>query len=336
MATVVAKGIRALSTTYRKFRRANSFESPDIVTVHCKFRRTNLFDSSDVTKLERGESRSKSIRGKAGKACLGFVTGIVGGCGAILYFLDRSVKAYASTIALPRYPWEFNRTLKSFDHAALRRGWQVYRTVCYTCHSLKYVCFLDLVEVTHSREEVKAIAAEFEVDDGPNEQGDYYKRPAKLNDRVPPPFPNEEAARAANFGAYPPDLSQIIHSRKRGTDYMFSLLTGWIDPPAGIHLADGQYFNTYFPGGITTMAEMFFDGLVEYDDGVPATKSQMAKDVVEFLSWSASPEHDTRKMLFLKGTGIFLVLLITIAHIHRRNISHFRSRQIIYIPKRTH
>lgn len=163
MATVVAKGIRALSTTYRKFRRANSFESPDIVTVHCKFRRTNLFDSSDVTKLERGESRSKSIRGKAGKACLGFVTGIVGGCGAILYFLDRSVKAYASTIALPRYPWEFNRTLKSFDHAALRRGWQVYRTVCYTCHSLKYVCFLDLVEVTHSREEVKAIAAEFEV-----------------------------------------------------------------------------------------------------------------------------------------------------------------------------
>ncbi|XP_076634156.1 uncharacterized protein LOC143348142 isoform X1 [Colletes latitarsis] len=314
MATVVARGIRALSTAYRKFRRKNSF---------------------DIVNHVMQKSRSKTIHGKTRKACLGVAAGIVGGCGAVLYFLDESVKAHDIAISLPRYPWEFNGVFKSFDHAALRRGWQVYRTVCHTCHSLRYVRFLDLVDVTHTKEEVKAIAAEFEVDDGPDQEGNYYKRAAKLSDRVPSPFPNEEAARAANFGANPPDLTYAVYTRKRGTDYMFSLLTGWTEPPAGVRVDDGQYFNTYFPGKITRMAQMFYNGCVEYDDGVPATVPQMAKDVVEFLSWSASPEHNTRKIMTLKCIGITIILVSTFAHIFRRYTSHLRSRRIAYIPKRT-
>ncbi|XP_053983222.1 uncharacterized protein LOC128878759 [Hylaeus volcanicus] len=318
MATTLARAIRSLSTAYRS-----------------TFRRENPFDLSNVVYLVVREPPPKAIGGKARKAWLGIVAGIVVGCGGVCYFLDESVKAHTATISLPRYPWEFKRVLKSFDHAAVRRGWQVYRTVCYTCHSLRYVRFLDLIDVTHTKEEVKAIAKEFEVDDGPDEGGNYYKRPAKLSDRIPSPFPNEEAARAANFGAYPPDLSQLIYARKHGTDYMFSLLTGWYEPPAGVRLGEGQQFNVYFPGGIITMAPMFFEGCVEYDDGVPATESQMAKDVVEFLLWTASPEHDTRKIMTLKSIGIFLMLLITIGHIVRRHGSHMTSRRIAYVPKRT-
>ncbi|XP_012059458.1 PREDICTED: cytochrome c1, heme protein, mitochondrial-like [Atta cephalotes] len=201
------------------------------------------------------------IEWKCGKRILKNVLSVLVGasatCGVFLYFLDRSVQAMGREAARsPKYPWDFEGYLTSLDHSALRRGWQVYRTICYTCHSLRYVRFMDLIDVTHTRDEAKAIAAEYEVQDGPDEEGNYYIRPGKLSDLLPLPYPNEEAARAANFGAYPPDLTYIIYARWNGRNYLFSLLTGWTEPPAGVSLTDQQYFNTYFPGNIIGMEQL--------------------------------------------------------------------------------
>ncbi|XP_043798772.1 cytochrome c1-2, heme protein, mitochondrial-like [Apis laboriosa] len=283
-----------------------------------------------------GESRSHVSPDRRGmKRLFGLMAGAIGSCcGAILYFLNESssVNALDLEIRVPRYPWSFNGVFKAFDHAALRRGWQVYRTVCRTCHSLQYVRFLDLINVTHSLEEVKQIASEFEVEDGPDDEGNYFMRPGKLSDYIPSPYANEEAAKTANFGAYPPDLTYMILTQRDGVDYVFSLLTGWMEPPAGLPSEQNQYFNAYFPGGRTTMPQMLFEGAVEYDDDTPATASQMAKDVVEFLMWTASSEHDTRKIMTLKCLGIFLILTVSTFYIYRRTWSHLRSRRIAYVP----
>jgi ubiquinol-cytochrome c reductase cytochrome c1 subunit len=188
---------------------------------------------------------------------------------------------------------------------SLRRGFQVYREVCSACHSLKRIAWRNLVGVTHTVDEVKALAEEIEYDDEePDERGDIVKRPGKLSDYMPNPYPNDNAARSGNAGALPPDLSLMIKARHGGADYVFSLLTGYPeDPPPGIHLLEGLHYNPYFPGGAIAMARILFDGiteawydsdrtgLVEYEDGTPATTSQMAKDVVHFLNWTASPEH---------------------------------------------
>lgn len=170
------------------------------------------------------------------------------------------------------------------------------------------------------------------MEDGPDDEGNYFTRPGKLSDYIPSPYPNEEAAKAANFGAYPPDLTYMILAQRDGVDYVFSLLTGWMDPPAGVESEENQYFNAYFPGGRTTMPQMLMEGAVDYDDDTPATASQMAKDVVEFLMWTASSEHDTRKIMTLKCIGIFLILMVSTFYIYRRTWSHVRSRRIAYVP----
>ncbi|KYN20331.1 PREDICTED: cytochrome c1-2, heme protein, mitochondrial-like [Trachymyrmex cornetzi] len=277
------------------------------------------------------------IEWKCGKRILRNVLSVLVGasatCGVFLYFLDRSVQAMGRVAHLPSYPWDFEGYLTSLDHSAVRRGWQVYRTICHTCHSLRYVRFMDLIDVSHTKDEVKAIAAEYEIQDGPDEEGNYYMRPGRLSDLLPPPYPNEEAARAANFGAYPPDLTYIIFARKNGRNYLFSLLTGWTKPPAGISLSDQQYFNIYFPGNVISMEQMLVGGVVEYDDGTPSTTSQMAKDIVAFLSWTSSQEFDERKRMFIKAMGISIILLASIAHYSRFVWSHLRSRQIAYVPK---
>ncbi|KAF8972649.1 cytochrome C1 family-domain-containing protein [Flammula alnicola] len=201
------------------------------------------------------------------------------------------------------YPWSHNGILDTFDHASIRRGYQVYREVCAACHSLDRIAWRNLVGVSHTADEARAMAEEVEYTDGPNAEGEMFQRPGKLADYMPAPYPNEEAARAGNAGAYPPDLSLIIKARHGGADYVFSLLTGYLDPPAGVEIRDGMNYNPYFPGGAISMARVLFDGLVEYDDGTPATTSQMAKDVVTFLSWAAEPEHDERKKYGIKASS---------------------------------
>ena len=176
---------------------------------------------------------------------------------------------------------------------SIRRGYQVYREVCSACHSLDRIAWRNLVGVSHTADEARAMAEEVEYTDGPNAEGEMFQRPGKLADYMPSPYPNEEAARAGNAGAYPPDLSLMVKARHGGAvcqvitffqcshshlfqDYIFSLLTGYIDPPAGVEIREGMNYNPFFPGGAISMARVLFDGLVEFEDG-QSEKSLHAK-----------------------------------------------------------
>ncbi|KAH6916146.1 cytochrome C1 family-domain-containing protein [Coprinopsis sp. MPI-PUGE-AT-0042] len=230
------------------------------------------------------------------------------------------------------YPWPHKGPLDSFDHASIRRGYQVYREVCAACHSLDRIAWRNLVGVSHTVDEARAMAEEVEYTDGPNSEGEMFQRPGKLADYMPAPYPNEEAARSSNGGALPPDLSLIIKARHGGADYVFSLLTGYIDPPAGVEIREGMNYNPYFPGGAISMARVLFDGVVEYEDGTPATTSQMAKDVVEFLAWAAEPEHDERKKTGIKAVIIFSTLFAISVYVKRFKWGTIKNRKIVYNP----
>ncbi|KAF8517984.1 cytochrome C1 family-domain-containing protein [Hysterangium stoloniferum] len=232
----------------------------------------------------------------------------------------------------PAYPWPHKGLLDTFDHASIRRGYQVYREVCAACHSLERIAWRNLVGVSHTVGEVKAMAEEVEYTDGPNDEGEMFQRPGKLSDYMPSPYPNEEAARASNAGSLPPDLSLIVKARHGGADYIFSLLTGYVDPPAGVEIREGLNYNPYFPGGAIGMARLLFDGLVEYDDGTPATSSQMAKDVVTFLNWAAEPEHDERKKIGLKAVILFSALTAVSLYVKRFKWTVIKNRKIVYNP----
>ncbi|KAJ5133002.1 hypothetical protein N7448_007160 [Penicillium atrosanguineum] len=232
-----------------------------------------------------------------------------------------------------QYPWVHERFNKTFDHAALRRGFQVYREVCASCHSLTRVPWRSFVGVMHTVDEMKAMAEENEYDTEPNDQGEIEKRPGKLSDYIPAPYKNDEAARAANGGALPPDLSLIIKGRHGGCNYVFNLLTGYPDePPAGASVAEGMNFNPYFPGTGIAMGRVLFDGVVEYEDGTPATTSQMAKDVVEFLNWSAEPEMDDRKKMGVKSIALLTGLFAISVWVKRYKWAPIKSRKVVYSP----
>jgi ubiquinol-cytochrome c reductase cytochrome c1 subunit len=180
---------------------------------------------------------------------------------------------------------------------------------------------------------MKAFAEENEYDTEPNDQGEIEKRPGKLSDYIPAPYPNEEAARFANGGALPPDLSLIVKGRHGGCNYIFSLLTGYPDePPAGATVQEGMNFNPYFPGTAIAMARVLFDGVVEYEDGTPATTSQMAKDVVEFLNWAAEPEMDDRKKMGFKAITLLTGLFALSVWVKRYKWSPIKTRKIVYGP----
>ncbi|KAK6538108.1 cytochrome c1 [Orbilia ellipsospora] len=232
-----------------------------------------------------------------------------------------------------KYPWAHQGFLTTFDHQALRRGFQVYREVCASCHSLTRVPWRALVGVSHTVDEAKAMAEEHEYDDEPNDEGEIEKRPGKLSDYIPPPYPNDQAARAANQGALPPDLSLIVKARHGGCDYIFSLLTGYPDePPAGASVQEGLNFNPYFPGTGIAMARVLYDGIVEYEDGTPATTSQMAKDVVEFLNWAAEPEMDERKKMGMKVLAVTTVMIALSIWVKKYKWSPLKTRKIVYNP----
>ncbi|KAJ8585986.1 cytochrome c1, component of the mitochondrial respiratory chain [Rhizopogon salebrosus TDB-379] len=230
------------------------------------------------------------------------------------------------------YPWPHKGLFDTFDHASIRRGFQVYREVCAACHSLDRIAWRNLVGVSHTADEARALAEDVEYTDGPDDKGEMFQRPGKLSDYLPPAYPNEEAARAANGGALPPDLSLIIKARHGGADYVFSLLTGYIDPPAGVDIREGMNYNPYFPGGAISMARVLYDELVEYEDGTPATTSQLAKDVVTFLNWAAEPEHDERKKMGLKAVILFSALFAISIQVKRFKWTVIKNRKIFYNP----
>jgi ubiquinol-cytochrome c reductase cytochrome c1 subunit len=231
------------------------------------------------------------------------------------------------------YGWSHHGALASFDAASIRRGFQVYRQVCASCHSVDKVAFRNLIGVTHTEEQLKAIAESYEVEDGPNDQGEMFVRPGKLSDKIPGPYKNEEQARAANNAALPPDLSLMVKSRHYGIDYIVALLTGYVDAPAGKAMLPGLHYNPYFPGGAIAMAKQLVDGQVEYEDGTPATEAQMAKDVACFLAWAAEPEHDERKKSGMQMlTALFVVLAIT-GFYKRFRWSTVKTRKFYYLNK---
>jgi len=235
-----------------------------------------------------------------------------------------------------QYPWSHQGIFDTFDHAAIRRGYQVYREVCSACHSLDRIAWRNLVGSSHTVDEVKAMAEEIEYTDGPNDEGEMFQRPGKLADYMPPPYANEEAARAGNAGALPPDLSLMVKARHGGADYVYALLTGYVDPPPGVQVAEGMNYNPYFPGGGIAMARVLFDGLVEYDDGTPATTSQMAKDVTTFLAWTAEPELDERKKMGMQAVIILSTMTAISLYVKRFKWSVVKTRKLFYNPPKTH
>ncbi|KAF1360139.1 hypothetical protein EJ07DRAFT_155145 [Lizonia empirigonia] len=220
-----------------------------------------------------------------------------------------------------QYPWEHTKWNKTYDHQALRRGFQVYREVCASCHSISRVPYRSLVGTMMTVDEAKALAEENEYDTEPNDQGEIEKRPGKLSDYMPAPYKNDEAARAANNGS--PRRLQL-HLQ----------LVDWLpeEPPAGAVVQEGLNFNPYFPGTGIAMARVLYDDLVEYEDGTQASTSQMAKDVVEFLNWTAEPEMDDRKKMGWKVLAVTSVLFTLSVWVKRYKWAPLKTRKIIYSP----
>jgi len=199
---------------------------------------------------------------------------------------------------------------------------------------MRFIAYRNLVDVAYTEAEAKAEAAEVMITDGPNENGDMFQRPGKLSDYFPKPYANDNAAAAANNGAIPPDLSYIALARHGCEDYVYHLLTSYCDAPAGIDLREGQNFNPYFPGGAIGMAAPIYNEIIEYDDGTPATQSQLAKDIATFLTWTASPEHDLRKKMSIKITMILGIMFGVSLYMKRFRWSVLKSRKLVYTPKK--
>ena len=218
--------------------------------------------------------------------------------------------------------WSFKGYFGKFDRAALQRGYQVYTEVCASCHSMKYLSYRNLSEKggpEFSEEQAKAIAANFEVTDGPNDDGDMFTRSAKLSDKFVQPYRNDKEAMASNGGAYPPDMSVLVKARSGGADYVYSLLLGYEDPPSGATLDDGVYYNKYMYGNNIKMPKPLMDGQVEYNDGTEATEQQMAKDVVTFLAWSAEPHLEARHKIGFRAI-IYLIIITILVYFSMKKI----------------
>lgn len=225
----------------------------------------------------------------------------------------------AEGIAIPERSWSFDGAFGSYDRAAMQRGFQVYREVCAGCHGLKRVAFRNLSDLGYNVDEIKAVAAEYDIQDGPNDEGEMFTRSGIPADRFPSPFPNDNAARASNGGALPPDLSLITKARTGGGNYIFALMTGYVDPPGDFELLEGLNYNAYFPGHQIAMASPLFEDSVEYADETPATIDQMSSDVAHFLTWAADPHMEARKGMGLKVI-IFLLIMTGLFYASKRKI----------------
>jgi ubiquinol-cytochrome c reductase cytochrome c1 subunit len=218
--------------------------------------------------------------------------------------------------------WSFKGLFGKFDRGALQRGYQVYTEVCSSCHSMKYLSYRNLAEKggpEFTLDQAKAIAASFEVKDGPNADGEMFTRPGKLSDKFVMPYDNVKAAQAANGGAYPPDMSVLVKARGGGANYIYSLLQGYEDPPAGVTLDDGVYYNKFMYGNKIKMANQLSDGLVEYGDGTQATIEQMSKDVTTFLMWTAEPHLEARHQMGFKVI-VYLIILTILVYFSMKKI----------------
>ena len=227
--------------------------------------------------------------------------------------------------------WRFKGIFGTFERASLQTGYQVYQEVCSGCHSAQHLSYRNLSEKggpEFSVEEAKAIAAQFEVEDGPNSDGEMFMRLGRLSDKFVKPYPNVEASKAANDGAYPPDMSVLAKARKGGADYIYSLLLGYEEPPEGFEIEEGVYYNKYMSGNKIKMTAPLSDGLVKYSDGTESTTAQMAKDITTFLVWTAEPHLESQHRMGFKVI-IYLIILLTLVYMSKQKVwSRFGSKNI--------
>ena len=208
--------------------------------------------------------------------------------------------------------WSFKGFFGKFDRASLQRGYQVYAEVCSACHSIKYLSYRNLYEPggpEFSKEQAKIIASQFELTDGPNNDGEMFTRQARLSDSFVGPYANEKAATAANGGAYPPDMSVLVKARQGGASYIYSILLGY----------DGVYYNKFMSGNKIMMAKPLSEGIVQYSDGTSATEEQMAKDVVTFLAWAAEPHLETRHKIGFRAI-VYLIIITVLVYFSMKKL----------------
>ena len=239
-----------------------------------------------------------------------------------IFFLGSVNLHSAEKVNYLKTDWSFKGLFGKFDRGALQRGYQVYTEVCSSCHSMKYVSYRNLSEKggpEFSEEAVKAIAASFEVNDGPNADGEMFVRPGKPSDKFVMPYDNVKAAEAANGGAYPPDMSVLVKARGGGVDYIYSLLQGYEDAPNGMILDDGVHYNKYMYGNKIKMSAPLSEDIVEYGDGTKATVEQMSKDVTTFLMWTAEPHLETRHQMGFKAI-VYLIILTVLVYFSMKKI----------------
>ena len=241
----------------------------------------------------------------------------------IILFCALSVNANsAEKVEYLKTDWTFKGLFGKFDRASLQRGYQVYTEVCAACHSMKYLSYRNLSEKggpEFSVAQAKAIAASFEVTDGPNADGEMFQRPGKLSDKFVMPYENVKAAEAANGGAYPPDMSVLVKARGGGVDYIYSLLQGYEDAPSGMILDDGVHYNKYMYGNKIKMSAPLSDGIIEYSDGTNASVEQMSKDVTTFLMWAAEPSLEARHQMGFKAI-VYLIILTVLVYFSMKRI----------------
>lgn len=240
----------------------------------------------------------------------------------VLTLSDRSAgdEQHSHTPEIQGQNWSFAPPFGTFDNAQLQRGYQVYRDVCAQCHSLRLLSYRNLGEPggpEFSEKAVEVLAAQSQITDGPDDKGQMFQRPGRPSDRFRSPYPNDQAARVANNGALPPDLSVMAKARPGGADYIYALLTGYRDAPPDLKLAPGMYYNEAFPGHQFAMPPLLQDGVVAYTDGTERTLDNYARDVAAFLMWTAEPKLEERHKV---GTRVmvFLFVLAVIMYLAKR------------------
>ena len=240
----------------------------------------------------------------------------------ILFCVTSANVISAEKVEYLKTDWTFKGLFGKFDRASLQRGYQVYTEVCAACHSMKYLSYRNLSEKggpEFSLAQAKAIAASFEVTDGPNSDGEMFNRPGKLSDKFVMPYENVKAAEAANGGAYPPDMSVLVKARGGGVDYIYSLLQGYEEAPSGMILDEGVHYNKYMYGNKIKMSAPLSDGIIEYSDGTNASVEQMSKDVTTFLMWAAEPSLEARHQMGFKAI-VYLIILTILVYFSMKRI----------------
>ena len=227
--------------------------------------------------------------------------------------------AAGGDVALTKRDWSFSGPFGTFDKAAMQRGFQVYREVCAGCHSMQYIAFRNFADLGYNEAEIKAIAAEYDVEDGPNDEGEMFTRPGIPADRMPSPYPNDNAARAGNGGALPPDLSLIAKARANGPDYLYSLLIGYKEAPASMNVPDGMYYNDAYPGNLIAMPQPLYGDDVTYADGADTSIEGSAADLTQFLMWAAEPKMEVRKRIGV-AVVFFLSIFVVLSVMAKRRV----------------